>query len=113
MDHDAATADAGDLQGVDGLGRLANELTPLPLKPDAATTIAETIDELAGGNTTMYVTTDDSGINRMAVVTDGFTLRLLMLTSSWNWRGPLVPDDPEGWLNDRGYVPASGLTDEH
>jgi len=46
-------------------------------------------------------------------MTDAYTIRLLMLTNSWTWSGPLVPDDPEGWLNDRGYIPALDLTDEH
>ena len=100
------------LNSIDSLGALADELKPQPLKPLAATAIAEVIDELAGGNTETYVNTDGSGINRVAVITDGYTVRVLMLTISWKWRGPYTPDDPEGYLNDRGYVPAPEVRDE-
>jgi hypothetical protein len=103
--------DLMDVDGLEGLGRLADELEPRPLKLIAATAIAEAIDELTGGSTTAYVNTNGSGINRVAVITDGYTVRVLMLTVSWKWRGPITPDDPEGYLNDRGYIPAPEVND--
>jgi hypothetical protein len=99
------TGDPG-LDGLENAGQLADELKPQALKPAAATAIADVIDELAAGDTTTYVNTDGSGITRVAVITDRETVRVLMLTTSWKWRGPYTPDDPEGYLNDRGYVPA-------
>ena len=95
-----------EMDELSGLGPLADELKPQPLAPIAVAGLAEAIDELAGGNTATYVNTDGSGINRVAVLTDDFTVRVLMLTSSWKWRGPYTPDDPEGWLTGRGYIPA-------
>jgi len=109
--YDPAGSHEGILNSIDSLGPLADELKPQPLKPLAATAIAEVIDELTGGNTATYVNTDGSGINRVAVITDGYTVRVLMLTSSWKWRGPYTPDDPEGYLNDRGYIPAPEVND--
>jgi len=96
---------------IDSLGPLADKLKPQPLNPLAATAIAEVIDELAGGNTETHINTHGFGINRVAVITDGYTVRVLMLTSSWKWRGPYTPDDPEGYLNDRGYVPVREVSD--
>lgn len=95
-----------EVEELSGLGPLADELKPQPLAPIAVAGLAEAIDELAGGNTATYVNTAADGINRVAVVTDDFTVRVLMLTSTWKWRGPYTPDDPEGWLTGRGYVPA-------
>ena len=95
-----------EMDELSGLGPLADELKPQPLAPIAVAGLAEAIDELAGGNTATYVNTDGSGINRVAVVTDGFTVRVLMLTADWKWRGPYTPDDPEDWLTGRGYIPA-------
>jgi hypothetical protein len=95
-----------EMDELSGLAPLADELKPRPLAPIAVAGLAEAIDELAGGNTATYVNTSGDGINRVAVVTDGFTVRVLMLTADWKWRGPYTPDDPEAWLTGRGYVPA-------
>lgn len=101
-----------DVSGLEGLEPLADKLQPRPLKPIAVAGLAEAIDELAGGSTATYVNTSGDGVVRIAVLTDDSTLRLLMLTSSWKWRGPYTPDDPEGWLNERGYVPAPEIPDQ-
>lgn len=102
-----------DTRGLESLAQLADKLNPHPIRPIAAEAIAEAVDELAGGSTATYINTSSSGINRVGVITDGFTVRVLMLSASWKWRGPYTPDDPEGYLNDRGYVPAPEVTDEH
>lgn len=101
-----------ELEELSGLGPLADELKPQPLAPLAVAGLAEAIDELAGGSTATYVNTDGSGINRVAVLTDDFTVRVLMLTTTWKWRGPYTPDDPEGWLTGRGYIPAPEVSDD-
>lgn len=95
-----------EMEGLEGLGPMADELKDQPLAPVSAAALAEAIDELAGGNTATYVNTDGEGITRVGVVTDGFTVRVLMLTTTWKWRGPYTPDDPEDYLTSRGYVPA-------
>jgi len=113
-EEDLTEEDARDLmeiEDLEGLGPLADKLQPRPLKPIAVSGLAEAIDELAGGNTATYVNTDGDGINRIGVVTDGFTVRVLMLTTRWKWRGPYTPDDPEGYLTGRGYVPAPEVSD--
>lgn len=92
---------------VAGLGELADELKSSPLTPKAAGALATTIRLLAGGDTATYVQTDrDGGITRLAVATDDLTVRVLMLTTSWSWKGPYTPDDPVEWVTDRGYEPA-------
>jgi len=101
-----------EMEELSGLGPLADELKPQTLAPIAVAGLAEAIDELAGGNTATYVNTQGDGISRVAVVTDGFTVRVLMLTTTWKWRGPYTPDDPEGWLTDRGYIPAPEVSDD-
>jgi len=100
-----------DQEGLEGLGPMADELKDQPLAPVSAAALSEAIDELADGNTATYVNTDGKGITRVGVVTDDFTVRVLMLTSSWKWRGPYTPDDPEGYLTSRGYVPAPEVSD--
>ena len=93
----------------DGLEKLADipdELDDRPLNPDAIGHVADVIDDLAGGSTAIYVNGNE-GIERLAVLTDGFTVRILMLTTTWKWRGPYTPDSPERWLSGRGYTPAS------
>lgn len=99
------------VDGLEGLAPLAEKLQPHPLKPIAAAALSEAIDELAGGNTATYVNTNNTGINRVGVITDGFTVRVLMLTGDWKWRGPYTPDDPEGYLTSRGYQPAPEVAD--
>lgn len=101
-----------EMDGLEGLGPLADKLKPQPLKPVAVAGLTEAIDELAGGETEAYVNTDGHGIDRIAVVTDEQTVRLLMLTSAWKWRGPYTPDDPHEWAKGRGYIPAPEVNDE-
>lgn len=92
---------------VPGLGALADELRSSPLTPMAAGSLATTIELLAGGDTETYVQTDrDGGVTRLAVLTDELTVRVLMLTASWGWKGPYVPDDVDEWITSRGYEPA-------
>lgn len=102
-----------DVDGLEGLADLPTELKDKALAPRAVAGLAEVIEELAGGNTACYVNTDSrGGISRLGVITDDFTVRILMFTTSWKWRGPYTPDDPEGYLNDRGYVPAPRISRE-
>lgn len=105
-EEEGEVRDLLEFEELSGLGPLADELKPQSLAPIAATGLAETIEELAGGSTATYVNTGGGGINRVAVLTDGFTVRVLMLTTTWKWRGPYTPEDPEAWLTDRGYIPA-------
>lgn len=101
-----------EMDGLEGLGPLADKLQSRPLKPVAVAGLTEAIDELAGGDTEAYVNTSGHGIDRIAVVTDEQTVRLLMLTGSWKWRGPYMPEDPHDWAEDRGYIPAPEVNDE-
>lgn len=97
---------------VDKLADIADELEDVPVSPVEAAGIVGLIDALAGGNTACYVNTSGQGIDRIGVVTDGFTVRYLALTTSWKWLGPYTPPAPETWLKARGYVPAPRLTSD-
>lgn len=106
------------LADVESLGALPDELRDEPLAPVSAGALGDAIDELAAGPTTTFVNGSrdyrrEIGIDRIGVVThDSGTVRLLMLTASWKWRGPYTRDDPEASLRARGYEPAPSLQDD-
>lgn len=99
-----------NVDAMDSLGALADELKPKPLVPLAVVAIEHAVAELAGGDTETYYQeprgVNPHGIERVAVLTDDFTVRILALTTRWKWLGPYTPDDPEAYLEGRGYVPA-------
>lgn len=105
----SATEELADLLDVDGLEELndlPDALKAQPLHELAATGIGEAVGELADGRTEAYMNTRSSGgVDRLAIVTDDTTVRILALTTGWKWRGPYTPEDPAGYLTERGYEP--------